>query len=154
MKLLDKLKPDPLKENFVQMARDAERYYPELKGMEKQLQGLHKLYGNPKNGCYRITFIGDDHVIKVPYNHYGIESNEVEAMWDNDKIPLAACELIDSPISSFGVQLLWMEKVTPVPGASMVKEWSEEFKYPDWVKSIDGYQVGFNAAGELVCFDP
>lgn len=148
-KLLDRL--DGLPKSVTYAICEAE-VHPRLENIAEQMQTLYKAYGDPRIGCYRVTFIGDDYVIKVPYNNHGIECNIKESEWDDDKVPLASCELIDG-IPGFVSKLLKMEKLTPVPGATHVRSYSPKFEYPSWVNCIDGYQCGYNAAGDLVAFD-
>lgn len=118
--------------------------FPELQGLEEQVTGLALLYGRPKSGCFRIVFDCGDHVIKVPYNADGIACNAREAHWQSEEIPLAACELISSPVDENFVKLLKMEKVIDA---------YDQRGLPDWTQSVDCCQVGYNAAGKLVAYD-
>ena len=118
----------------------------ELPEVGQVVADLIERYGQPELGTSRIVFDSSQgYVLKVPYSDEGLIANVRELGWCQPEIPLARYELV---FSAAGPQLplLKMERVERVlPGRFG--------ELPDWCQRVDGIQVGYTAAGELVAFD-
>lgn len=120
-------------------------------GLEELEELSHKLikdflkeYEYLGYGGTRAVFdMGDGNVLKVAYNHDGIEANRREATWERTDIPVAECSSYKDEYDS-GLCVI-MEKV------SIPHTW--DIDVPDWVGYVDCGQVGFNKNGELVAYD-
>lgn len=92
--------------------------------------------------CRRTYRLNADWVIKLPQDFWALADNTYEARaFENPDIsyPLAECFLIDDVI-------LVMEF------CSYVHEDAYDL-LPKWVRKVDSCQVGYNARGDLVCYD-
>jgi hypothetical protein len=119
----------------------------ELGYLKPLLRELSHRYGQPQLGRHRAIFdTQDGYVLKVPIREDGFMANRKEANWQSTRVPLAACALRNISIGSTEAEILRMEKVEPLAFSSY-KE------VPAWVMRVDGGQVGYNAARELVAYD-
>ena len=109
-----------------------------------------RLYGHPKSGITRMTFITEHTVIKFPLNMAGVIANANENRQANHGeleefvgVPVAENELKHT---ATGMPYLVMERVdTDVS--------SVDKPLPRWTDLIDGVQVGVKSNGELVAYD-
>ena len=131
----------------LRLAQEASATDPYLAGIDRQVEKLGRLHGQPKIGTNRIVFCAEENVIKVPYSQEGVLANGREAGWKNAGIPLAEAELFQLDPDD-GVWLLRMERIDPLTGTAR-----NEADLPDWVGFVDCGQVGYNRAGELVAYD-
>lgn len=97
-------------------------------------------------GANRIVLVYPRHVYKLPLTMHGVEANAKEARWSktqgkNGEAPhIADChiERLD------GLDVLWMEYVTPI---------EEPLILPEWALAVDDIQVGHDVDDRLVAFD-
>jgi hypothetical protein len=99
-------------------------------------------------GNYRMTFIGDKYVFKVPKNDKGIWDNMREAKYyqhdrKNDFAPIAPCRIFYFN-KEIGLPILVMEKVKPHTSGD---------EYPRWSGQIDSRQIGTTRKGNVVAYD-
>lgn len=104
------------------------------------------LYGTPEVGRTRAVFDrGDGTVAKVAINDEGYAANsfEVRASAEPEKyLPVAKSEFLD--VDDY-CSVVIAERVEIVI--------ARRSELPDWTDFIDGAQVGYNSAGELVAYD-
>lgn len=105
-------------------------------------------YGTPLVARTRVVFLDKDNnqVIKIPLTSEGEMSNYREAKYSSSTeetyIKVASCSMVKDG----EVEVLHMEHVVIEPNP-----YGENM--PDWVKSVDCGQVGYNSKGELVAYD-
>ena len=109
-----------------------------------------RMYGHPKSGITRLTFITDDSVIKFPLNMAGVIANANENRQANYEgpeefagVPIAENEL---RYTSNGMPYLVMERVDTNVSR-------EDSALPKWADKIDGWQIGINSRNEYVAYD-
>lgn len=116
-------------------------------------QRLFAKYGNYELGRNRLVFFSKFSVIKIPTANDGCADNDWEGSvcggiarsreWESQEdanYPNTKLLEID------GLVCVMMERVEPV-------HFDNYNKVPDWVKGIDGGQVGFTKKGKLVAYD-
>ena len=102
---------------------------------------MAEVFEQMPGGSYRAVFLVNSHLVfKAPRSDYGLFDNAWEAHEQVD-FPTALC----FRGSLLGVDGLFMERIQPHTGF-----WHG---LPAWTLKIDGYQVGWSAAGNLVAYD-
>lgn len=115
--------------------------------MKELKAALNKRYGRSRDGSTRSAWLTEDKAIKLPRLSKYSKLNEIEYAHyvayqsGNSDIPIASCELC---YTKDGVAIVIMDRVTVVKSMD---------QYPTWTRKIDTRQVGYNKAGELVCYD-
>ena len=105
------------------------------------LSKLIKKYGNPTCGRNRATFIGKNFVIKFPLNDDGEMNNSIEANFNFENTAKGKSFFIN------GFTCLIQERLIPL-------DYPLDFsKLPEWTKSIDSGQVGYDSEGVLKAYD-
>ena len=117
----------------------------------KYIRNYTKKYGVAQVGRTRAVFDrGDGYMIKVPLNGEGFMANWSESLTSESGdpfIPIAKCwQEDDNSIPGEGINVLVMEKVTPIGNISYKD-------LPDWVGYVDCAQVGHDKSGKLVAYD-
>lgn len=117
----------------------------------RYIKGYTKKYGVAQVGRTRAVFDrGDGYMIKVPLNGEGFMANRSESLTSESGdpfIPIAKCwQEDDNSIPGEGINVLVMEKVTPIGNVSYKD-------LPNWVGFVDCAQVGYDQSGKLVAYD-
>lgn len=105
------------------------------------LKKLISKYGIPECGRNRATFISKNFVIKFPLNDDGEMNNFTEANYHSVQTAKGKSFTID------GFTCLIQEKIKTL-------EYPIDFNlYPEWTRSIDSGQVGYDSKGNLKSYD-
>jgi hypothetical protein len=92
-------------------------------------------------------------VVKLPRTLDGFEDNVAEWRQSKDQASRGP-DHVQLPRVRMGMQrsipVLFMEYVAPMTGSQIRARFGAE---PDWVKDVDGGQVGATNAGRLVAYD-
>lgn len=116
-------------------------------------QKLYKLYGKPIGlGASRLVFkFSDEYVLKYGYNNDGIEHNKKEAKM-SEKFSSLGVPVAKSFLEEIDdTEILFQEMVNPIIPTNHN---ALSLYLPEWTDRLfDGYQIGFNKEGKLVCFD-
>lgn len=110
------------------------------------LMDLYEEYGTPSVGRTRAVFDrGDGHVIKLAVNDEGFIANAREVTTSN----------MDDAYTPVARSAFWDidDNNSIVIAEKLVIAKLDYNAMPDWVMSVDGGQVGYNSAGELVAYD-
>lgn len=98
---------------------------------------LIKKYGIPHCGRNRATFMSKKFVIKFPLNDDGEKNNSVEAMFFSENTAKGKLLIINDFTCILQEKLL------------ILNNEDNGFELPQWVKSIDSKQVGYDFADDI-----
>ena len=141
--------------NVLMISNDFDEEYTDI------LKCIHKKYANKAVAFYggrtrNVFDLGKGYVVKIPCSPGGEGDNDWEGSIFNgeDRDDLCAVQYPDRKrlvyVGKYKIPILFMELVMPLTGDKIIKLFGYE---PDWVRSVDGGQVGVNKHGRLVAYD-
>lgn len=134
------------------------QYDPKL---DKLLRELTRKHGMPRFGYTRACFrLGDGYVLKVPYNHAGVQqcSREVAVsdMWhrEGSGTPMAVTFWADlRGLRHWNGAVGVISEEVRIPSSQEITYWKSTGLIDRRLHGVDAEQIGVNRLGQIVAYD-